>query len=313
MSFEFNLSIIPRHAMTRNEFETTTPRCSIALDGMVSGGPFFNEATLHANFDHHDGVIREATMSTCMQVYFAIKGGLMESFRENGKPCLNVFINDTDQDTALAVWLLRNYKLFEGTQSIPHINRLLHLNNNWDITGGAFPINLDDKVIRQHCWIFEPYANLRKSGKLAQASEEMLRDNIESTTSRITAYLVGNASEKELDLRHEILYDSPRFKIIDEIGGNDVRYHLFSKGLNAFVSLVARRNDERFVYSIGRRSQYIPFPIDRFYDDLNEAEGLTRADGWNGSTIIGGSSRQQGSKLTWKEIAPILEARLSSN
>lgn len=312
MEESLELHILPRKTLTWAEFIAITPRNSIALDGMVTGGPRFDERIMHANFDHHDGVNREATMSTCMQVYMAIKGGIAESFREGELPSMHVFINDTDQDTALAVWLLKKYKLFEGTQSIPHINRLLDLNNKWDITGGAYPINLDERLVRQHCWIFEPYTELRKSGLLAQATECVLRDNIEAVMQRLNMLLMGQAGEKDLDIRHEILYDSPKFKIVNEIGGNEARYHLYSKGMNAFVSRVATRPDGRHVYSIGRRSQYIPFPVDTLYDDLNIAEGLSRVNGWNGSTIIGGSSRELGSGLSWQEIADIINSRLAT-
>lgn len=304
------LSIIPRRTISWKEFVAAAPRNSVALDGFVSGGPRFDEKAMLANFDHHDGVNREATMSTCLQVYMAIKGGLMESFRKNGLPDLHVYINDTDQDTAMAVWLLDNYKLFEGAQSIPHINRVIDLNNKWDITGGAFPINLDEQLVRQHCWIFEPYTDLRKSGKLAQADECMLRDNISAVMKRLDMLLMGQAGEKELDTRHEILYDSPLFKIVNEIGGNEARYYLYSKGMNAFVSVVAKRPDGRYVYTIGRRSQYIPFPVGQLYDDFNAAEGLTRANGWNGSTIIGGASRELGSGLSWQEIAELIKSKV---
>ncbi|MFZ2192848.1 MAG: hypothetical protein WAV31_01270 [Candidatus Moraniibacteriota bacterium] len=303
------LHIFPRVSWTWDEFVAKTPKNSIALDGMVKGGPRFDEETRHINFDHHDGVIREATMSTAMQVFMAIKGGLMQSFRENGHPSANVYINDTDQDTTLAVWLLGKYHLFEGTQSYPLISRLLFLEDKWDITGGAFPISLSDNLVCQHAWIFYPYTCLRKSGKLASADENVLRDNIEASIKRLDDYFIGKAGEEEIDIRHEILYDSANFKIIKEIGG-DARQFLFGKGLNAFISLVTVREDGRFVWSIGRRSKFIPFPVPQLYIDFNEAEGLTALNGWGGSDIVGGSSREFGSKLMWEKLAEITEKRL---
>lgn len=88
MSIE--IVILPRKSMTWQEFLASTPERSIALDGVVRGGPAWDEKTLHANFDHHDGVVREATMSTAMQVLFAIKGGLMDRM---GKAC-RLYVND---------------------------------------------------------------------------------------------------------------------------------------------------------------------------------------------------------------------------
>ncbi len=305
----FKIIILPRKSMTWEEFLKTAPPNSIALDGVVRGGPRFDPATNHVNFDHHDCVVREATMSTAMQVYFALKGGLMKAFA--GRPGLiHIYVNDTDQDTSLAVWLLWNYKKFEGTASLAHINRLRALTDVWDITAGAFPLSLDDRIVRQHNWVFEPYTDLRKSGALATANEAVLSDNLIAVMNRLNQFMMGTSGEKELDTRHTILYDCPDFKIVDEIGGNEARYHLWSQGMNAFISLVARRPDGRFVYSIGRRSQYIPFPVEALYDDLNAAEGLDRTNGWNGSTIIGGSSRERGSGLSWEAILNIVTRRL---
>lgn len=306
----FTIHVLPRQEMTWREFVKQTPPRSIALDGMVKGGPKVDTQTLHFNYDHHSGVVREATMSTANQVYYAIKGGLVQLF---GQEEVNVYINDTDQDTSLAVWLLIHHSLFEGVQSIPHINRLLALNDRWDITGGAFPMNLDQEVIRQHTWVFEPYSTLRKSGALFQANEETLQSNLEAVLRRLDQLLMGQAKEAELDTRYEILFDCPRFRIIDEIGGTEVRFYLFNHGLDAFISLVARRDDGRFVYSIGRRSQYIPFDLPKLYVFLNHAEGIGKVEGgWGGSDIIGGSPRRNGSGLAWEQVRDVVLTALDT-
>lgn len=305
-----DIVIRPRESMTWEEFCATTPPCSIALDGMVRGGPRWDEATLHVNYDHHEGVVREATMSTAMQVYFAIKAGLMKRFGERA----HVYVNDPDQDTALACWLLLHYKQFTGVQSHPAISRLLTLTDRLDITGGAFPMSLDDHVVRQHCWVFSPYTDLRKSGELARAGEATIRNTLEAVSRNLDLLWLGQAEEKELDTRHVILYTSPRFgfRIVDEIGGNEARYFLFSKGMldDGYLSLVARRPDGRFVYTLGRPSPYVDFPLPEFYPPLNLAEGVTAENGWNGSNLVGGPSRLNGSGRTWEEVRDTLEETL---
>ena len=311
MSEVIDLMVLPRETMAWEEFLRNTPENSIGLDGVVLGGPAFDEKTRHANFDHHDGVVREATMSTCKQVYLAIKGGLFQSFREDGRPRAHVYVNDCDQDTALALWELRNYKLLEGTQSIPHMNRLISLTDELDITGGSFPRNLDEELARQHNWVFDPYNQLRKSGSLAGANEGVIRDNLEATLSRVGQFLMGQSGEKPLDVRYEVLYESPHdYRILNEIGGNEARYVLFSRGMNAFISLVATRPGGNRVWSVGRRSRYIPFPVKGLYDVYNEAEGLTRDEGWGGSDIVGGSSRKYGSKLDHEQLAELTDGYL---
>jgi hypothetical protein len=302
--------VLPRQSMSWEEFCANTPPCSIALDGMVRGGPRWDEKTLHVNFDHHDHVLREATMSTAMQVYFAIKANLLRRFGERAR----VYVNDPDQDTALACWLLKHFKQFTGTQSHPSISRILTLTDRWDITGGAFPMSLDDQIVRQHSWVFGPYTDFRKSGELARAGEASIRNTLEAVFRNLDLLWLGQAQEKKLDDRYEILYTSKKFgfKIVDEIGGNEARYHLFSRGLldDGFVSLVARRPDGRFVWSIGRPSPYVDFPVPDLYAPLNRADKLTPEDGWNGSNLIGGSSRLNGSALTWEGVRDTLEQEL---
>ena len=142
---------MPRISWSWEEFERHAPPCSIALDGMVRGGPRFDEAAKRINFDHHDGVVRDATMSTVMQTHMAIKGDLMDLF---GGKTVYLWINDTDQDTSHAVWFLFHSSDFAGTKSVPHVNRHLSINNKLDVTGGAYPIKLDDALVRKHVWIF---------------------------------------------------------------------------------------------------------------------------------------------------------------
>lgn len=297
--------VLPRKVLTWDEFAAKAPRRSIALDGMVSGGPRWDEKTLQVNFDHHDGVVREATMSTAKQVYFAIKSGLMERF--GGRA--TVYVNDPDQDTSFAVWLLEHWKQFTGVQSHPSIGRLLELTDRWDITGGAFPMSLNDGLVEQHAWVFAPYSNLRKTGVLASADATTILHCIEAVGERLNRVWLTQSEGISLDTRHEFFYKSARFDIVDEIGGNEARYVLFSQGLNAYISLVARRSDGRFVYTIGRRSRYVDFPIPDLYGVLSKAEPELAP--WGGSDIIGGSNRERGSGLSWEKIRDLIEGHLA--
>jgi len=312
-----NLISHPRKSLSWEEFLNSTSGPSIALDGYCNDAPNYSEATKHVNFDHHHGVVREATMATADQVYMAVKGGLFKSFRKDDKPFANVYINDCDQDTCLAVFILDNYELFEGISSHPSFNRLLNLDSKLDVTGGAFPMNLNEALLAQHNWVFEPYTNMRKSGALATANADMITDCVELVCNRIMQHIMGTGGELALDTRHEILFQSqvmPEFKVVNEIGGSSARYYLYSHGsMDAFVSVVAKRPDGKYVYSIGRKSRYIPFPVKELFILLNTKEGLSRENGWGGSDIIGGSSRELGSSLEPMEIFNIIEEYLKEN
>ena len=74
----------PRVVIKWQDFINSKPRFSIALDGYVKGPPRFLIQGPYANFNHHEGVARIATRSTCAQVYFYIRLGLLDTFQKKG-------------------------------------------------------------------------------------------------------------------------------------------------------------------------------------------------------------------------------------
>lgn len=300
---QITLHVLPRETMTWEEFLAQTPSGSIALDGMVSGGPRFDQSTYHINFDHHDGVVREATMCTSRQVFFAIKNG---AITHAPVAELHLWMNDPDQDASLAAWLLANHSRLDGTKSIPVLNRLIELTDRLDVTGGAFPMDLRDELVQQHNWVFQPYSESRKNGSLAVADAAAMREILEGVFARLDKFVAGEPGLLPLDTRHEILHESRHgYKMIAETGGNDARYYLFCHGLDAYISLVTRI-PAGFVYSIGRRSRYVRFPVVEIYNFLNQLE-----PGWGGSDIVGGSPRSTGSRFSPAELATLVDAFLT--
>lgn len=309
MEGRIQIHVLPRQSVSWDEFVLAAPPRSIALDGYVLGGPRLDKPRKVVNFDHHSGVIRDATMSTAKQVYVALKSGLMKFMGLREGHDVHVFINDTDQDTCLACWQLLNYAEIEGVKSSPIFNRLLWLTDVWDITGGAFPMLLKEKTVEQHNWVFRPYTNLRKSGALATANEAVMRDNLEAVLTRIDQYYRGDSGQEPLDVRYRVIHSFPRARCLlyNEESGNEARYWLYTNDkMDSFICRVATRPDGRYVYSLGMRGQYEDYPIEEIYNVLNRAEGLTRESGWNGSTIVGGCSRLLGSGLDWPEITHLL-------
>ena len=171
--------------------------------------------------------------------------------------------------------------------------------------------------VRQQNWVFEDYNEFRKSGALAKANSEEMKSNLEKTIFRINELMNGRAKEKDFDTRHEIFYKSHNgYWVVNEIGGNEARCYLFSKGMNAYISLVATRPDGRFVYTIGRRSGYIKyFDVNGLVDSFNKEEGLTRENGWGcpswTTSNVGGSSRKLGSGVKWQRLAELTDRILT--
>ena len=76
---------------------------TIFLDGVAQSEPFMDLERRVYNLDHHEGCLRNFTLSTCEQALVLVARGL--DLRE--KPW-QVYTNDPDLDVVLAVWVLCN-------------------------------------------------------------------------------------------------------------------------------------------------------------------------------------------------------------
>ena len=132
---------------------------------------------------------------------------------------------------------------------------------------------------------------------------------IQTVHRRITSILFGKTKELALDTRYEVIKKSSCWSMVKEIGPH-AKIGLMEDGIDAFVSLVGQTEDGRYRYSVGRRSEFIPFPIKKILDALNRAEGIRpgEPDHWGGGDIIGGSPRIGLSDKTPEEIFRIVES-----
>ena len=129
---------------------------------------------------------------------------------------------------------------------------------------------------------------------------------LENVLGRINKMILGQQKRLPLDTRYEILHKSEKgFWVVNEIGGNDARYALFAEGMDAYVSLVATKDDQTMVVVIGKRSPYIPFDVSKTLEALNIVEPL--AKGWGGLDLVGGSPRKTGTGLTPVQIISVAE------
>ncbi len=309
------LFIEPRVVKTWNEFLAQNPPYSIALDGYVRGRPEFDCKGPHANYNHHEEVSRLGTRATCAQVHIAIKQGLFDTFRKDGQAHANVYVNDPDQDTSLAVWLLQNHHRLNRTRSEPLINRIVQIEDLIDTTAGAYPMELASPVMESLAWIFEPYTDARMHGRIPRMGAWEMRNIIELVGRRISDYTVGRGSRIPLDTRYDLLGGGRGWSMIHEKGPY-ARSELFLQGTKAFVS-AADNKDGTFTYSIGKMSPFIPkelFPsLLDIYSTLNKEERLQdgAANSWGGGETSGGSPRMTGSRLPPKEIERIIRGLIA--
>ena len=241
-------------------FRREAPPYSIALDGYVIGPPAFTEDGPYANFDHHAGVDRLATRSTCMQVFLAIMLGLYDQFSKEGRPHAHVFVNDPDQDTCLAIWLLANPERVSEMSQGRAITTLLVTEDILDCTGGAYPISPERLSIREQAWIFDPYMRARQEGRIGTMDAAAMHALIDAVCERITRSADETHETIELDARYEEVGGGPGWRLIVEHGAH-ARSALFAAGIRAFVT-VRERSDGAWTYSVARMSPFVAFPLE---------------------------------------------------
>jgi hypothetical protein len=305
------LHIEPRVTRSWEEFCAECPPYSIALDGYVEGPPAFSPDGPHANFDHHAEVDRLSTRSTCMQTFMAVTMGLFDTFVRKGQPHAHLFINDPDQDTCLAVWVLQHPEECRELKLHQPIARLLISEDILDCTGGAYPVSPERPPMKEQAWIFEPYFDARMGGKLHKMDAAGMGSIIHEVGERIDAYMLGNGKLIDLDTRFDEIGGGPGWKLIVEHGSH-ARTALFSAGVRAYAA-VRDNGNGTWTYTVGKMSPYVRFPIQAMYERLNEAEGRTAGQsGWGGSNTIGGSPREGGSKLAPAQVEAVLNEILNA-
>lgn len=305
-----NLLAEPGVVVSWDEFTDTKPPYSIALDGYVNSVSELDINGPYLNLDHHSGVKRLVTRSTCAQVYLSIVLGLFKLFQNDNQPHANIYVNDCDQDVCLSYWLLKNPDKILDLRAQDYITRLIIGEDFIDATAGSFPIDLTRDIMQQTFWVFEPYTTARTNGELGKSSSAQLVELILNVYERIDLYAEGKAQKIEIDDRYEIVGGGKGWKLAKEIGPY-ARTQLYQEGYQALITY-RDNQDGTYTYSIGKISNFIIFPITDLYHVLNHSEKLNDTnDQWGGSTIIGGSPRRSGSKLKPKEIENIVNDYLS--
>lgn len=306
-----DLHIEPRKVYNWSDFRRQKPPYSIALDGFVDSPTRRDPKGPYANFDHHSRADRLATRSASEQVHIEIKLGLFDTFRKKGIPEAHIYVNDPDEDSCLAWWLLKNNEQVKN-RSEPGINRLVYCEDRLDCTAGAYPFG-DTSMRRKMAWIFQPYNEARFEGIVARMEQAEMRTIIESVEDRIGRHVIGEGGEIPLEGHYEKIGGGSGWTLTRETGPAS-RMAMYNDGITAFAALVAER-DGSYVYAFGRRSVWTPFNLQRLYSRLNEEESdiVNDHNKWGGSDTIGGSPRETGSRLSPGRIEEIINAALNSN
>jgi hypothetical protein len=120
------------------DFITTHPVGSIALDGYVGEGPQFDPNGPYLNANHHEGVKRLETLSTAQQILMDVRMGMDKSFSKDGIFAPNVYVNDCDQDVCAAWFLLDN--IHQSRNPSPALNRFINVAGTFPYDPGLYSL-----------------------------------------------------------------------------------------------------------------------------------------------------------------------------
>ncbi|MBI4458262.1 hypothetical protein HY633_04835 [Candidatus Uhrbacteria bacterium] len=290
--------------LTRLEFGKLAGPYSIALDGFVKEGPWYDASAPMLNLNHHEGVDRLATLATCAQALRCARLGLYRRFRDGSGPRADVYMNDCDEDVCAAWFVLSNPDLSRQTYN-PAFNRMVGMIDELDSSAGAYPLDPDSRVAEELAWIFQPYRRFRSSGGIDRRNTAEFTGIVTDVCNRMMEYVAGRGERIALDTRYEKIGGSADWAMIREIGEQG-RIGAFRDGIEAYV-IVRERSDGARSCTFGRISQFIDhFPVPEICAALTAAENTGAVHG--GGNTIGGTDRVLGTRQTIAEITEVIES-----
>jgi len=287
-----------------------SPAGTIFLDGVAQSEPLMDHEKQIYNFDHHEGCIRPFTLATCEQVLLMILKGMDLRSRE-----WNVYANEPDLDTILAIWLLLNHKRIQkrGAARRQFLYALVRHEGIIDSHGlgmnefSGLPSELLIKTKKVIDYLRAEEVDLKQKAIWEEKDSLGLTAMILNKIDRIIYRSNDFADFKEIKELARIDLGSGRISVIVEAdqGIYELEPYLH-KVYGEKLGLVALKTGEG-KYTLRRLNPFMPGDLDVVYPILNYIDPAVgyreNSPQWGGSGDIGGSPRGIATKLSDQEIA----------
>ena len=283
---------------------------TIYLDGIAQTGPLLDHTRQVYNFDHHEGCVRSFTLSTSEQVLLMLKKGLDLRSRD-----WNIFANDPDLDTVLAIWLLLNHVRISEQKSIREniLVPLVRLEGLIDAIGlemkafSALPTAMVNQIQRLIDYLRRKELQIKKDGEWEQTD---FLDYTADILHEIDQILFESGKFGELlgveELARVNLTDNRVAVVVrSDLGIYEIEPQLKKiYGGSLGLAILSRSST---AYTLRMIDPFMSGDLDDVYERLNFMDPAVkcgaRVNRWGGSSDIGGSPREIGTRLTPDEIA----------
>ncbi len=283
---------------------------TIYLDGVAQSGPLLDHARQVYNFDHHEGCVRLFTLATCEQVLLMIKKGLDLCSRE-----WKIYANDPDLDTVLAIWLLLNHIRINEQEAIREniLFPLIRLQGCIDSLGlevkplTGLPPGLLNQCQRIIDHLRRKEVQIKKDGRWEQTdfleyTADILQeiDQIVYESKKLGKLLgVEELARVNLsDTRVAVVLQS-------DLGIYEIEPQL--KKIYGGTIGIAILKRSQSAYTLRKVDPFLKGDLEDVYEKLNFMDPAVKYrnmnNKWGGASDIGGSPRENGTRLAPEEIA----------
>lgn len=283
---------------------------TIYLDGVAQNGPLLDHARQVYNFDHHEGCVRMFTLSTCEQALLMIKKGLDLRSRE-----WKIYANDPDLDTILAIWLLLNHIRINEQESIREniLYPLIRLQGSIDALGlemkmmTGLPPALLNQIQRIIDHLRRKEIRIKKDGQWEQTDFLDYTAGILHEIDQIVyeSKKMGKALGVEELARVNLPDNRVAVALQSDMGIFEIEPHL-KKIYGGNIGLVILRKSKT-TYTLRQVDTFLKGKLEDVYEKLNFIDPAVKYrninNKWGGSSDIGGSPRESGTRLSPEEIA----------
>lgn len=274
---------------------------TIYLDGAAQCEPFLDTQRRVYNLDHHEGCVRPFTLATCEQALVLVSKGLDLRAGE-----WTIVCGEPDLDTLLAIWVLLNHTRLVAPDSEIR-NRVIPLIR---VEGAIDALGLD--LLGLTGLPEELIAATRTTIDRLRGRELALKRDGRWTDTDPAEYAVGVL--RGID---ELVYSAEDFAgltEVEELGrvglrGDRIAVLCRSEvGIYEAESHLRRVHGERLgiillqkdssTYTLRQVDPFLPTGLAALYDQLNQLDpAVTPEARWGGSSDIGGSPRDRGTRL----------------